>query len=111
MEYPEFDLDTDTDLDADDLFAPANDNRHPSSRERRVPRYVTDGRPDMLLALAGFDPEKIPPRLRIGALRVAWCNSHGLHTLRAVGSACGLTRKKLAHTLTAMHAAEKGRAA
>lgn len=93
-------------FDTDDFFAPENDN-HRRSGERRVPRYATDGRPDVLLALAGFDPSKIPPRLRIAALRVAWCNRNGLHTMRAVGIACGLSRKKLAHTLTAMRAAEK----
>jgi hypothetical protein len=106
MKNPQFDI--------DDLFAPENDNHHRPDplRDRRVPHYVTEGQPEVLLALAGFDPAKIPPRLRVGALRVAWCNRHGLHSMRAVAIACSLSRKKLAHTVTAMRTADqKGSAA
>jgi hypothetical protein len=105
------DHDTETNLDAEELFAPANNNHRPSPRERRVPRYVTEGQTDLLLALAGFDPDKVPRKLHAGALRVAWCHGNGLFGFEAIASATGLATKKLHRTLAAMRGAEKGRAA
>jgi len=109
MEHTAYD--TETNLDAEDLFAPANDNRRSLPSERRVPRYVTEGQTDVLLALAGFDPDKVPRKLHAGALRVAWCHRHGLFGFEAVATAAGLSTKKLHRTLAAMRGAEKGRAA
>jgi hypothetical protein len=111
MEHPKFDTDTDPTLDEDDLFEPANDNHRPDPSLRRVPRYVTEGQTDLLLALAGVDPDKVPRRLHDSAVRVAWCEQHGLFSHRAIARACGLSRKKLARTFAALRAAQKGRAA
>ncbi len=105
------DLDHDTHTDADDLFAPVNDNHRAHPSHRRVPRYVTEGQTDLLLAVAGFDPDKVPRKLHAGALRVAWCHKHGLFGFEAVASATGLSTKKLHRTLAAMRGAAKRRAA
>lgn len=93
------------DLSEEFDFEPANDNHRPDPTQRRVPRFVTEGQTDVLLAAAGFDPNKIPRRLHVGALRVAWCMEQGLFNDGAVGRAAGLHGKKLARTIAAMRAA------
>ena len=99
--------DHDDDFDLDDLFQPANDNAAPDPRKRRVPRHVARGRTNLLLALAGYDPEKIPHRLHSSALRVLWCFDQGLFNPVAVRLASDIPAKKLARTLAALAAAKR----
>ena len=92
------------DFDRCDRFFPANDQRR-DPRKRRVPRHVDRGSTDVLLALAGFDPMKIPRRLHAATLRIAWCFRSGLYHPRRIGKAANLSPKTVARTLTAMRAA------
>lgn len=93
------------DQDLDDLFEPANDNEAPDPLRRRVPRHVDRGRTDLLLALAGFHPHKVPRRLHAAALRVAWCFEQGLFDPSAIARACSLARRKVAKAIAALEAA------
>jgi hypothetical protein len=97
------------DFDGDELAViPTNDNNQPDPRARRVPRYVGRGATGVLLALAGYDPETIPRKLHVPALRVVWCFAHGLHNRRLVARAANLSSKTVARTLAAMRVARLG---
>ena len=89
----------------DDLFHPANDNEAPDPLGRRVPRHVGRGNTELLLALAGFDPSKVPLRLHAAALRVAWCLEQGLYDPAAIARACSIARRKVAKAVAALDAA------
>ena len=95
------------DLSEDFDFEPANDNHAPDPTLRRVPRFVTEGQSDLLLATAGFDPDRIPRRLHTAALRVDWCQRHGLFAEAAIARASSLHRKQLTKTLAAMRDARR----
>ena len=97
------------DLDGDELAVlPTNDNGRGDPRARRVPRYVGRGVTGVLLGLAGYDPETIPRKLHVPALRVVWCFEHGLFNRRGVARAANLSSKTVARTLAAMRAARLG---
>jgi len=90
-----------TDFDHDDRWFPSNDTRR-DPRKRKVPHHVDRGSTDVLLALAGFDPAKIPRKLHAAALRIAWCFGSGLYHPVLIGKAAGLSRKTVARALMAM---------
>ena len=90
------------DFDPDDLFEPANENARPNPLARRVPRHVERGRTDLLLSLAGFDPDKIPRRYHAAALPIAWCFEQGLFDIEAIKRAARLSGKTLIRTITSM---------
>jgi hypothetical protein len=70
-----------------------------------VPHHVDRGSTDVLLALAGFDPVKIPRRFHAAALRIAWCFRSGLYHPVLIGKAASLSRKTVARTFAAMRGA------
>jgi hypothetical protein len=93
-------------FDIDDDSLSANDNSDaPSPERRRVPRHVMQERADFQLALAGYDPAKIPLKLHSAAARVVWCFRSGLFNPNAVALACELSRKKVVRTIAAMRQA------
>ena len=58
----------------EDVLLPANDNAGPKRKPARLgPSPYTTERVALLLALAGYDPERIPVEKRLPALHVAWC--------------------------------------
>jgi len=81
---------------------PANDNDDPE------PSYAPDfERLDVLLALAGFDPERIEHEHRCDALHMAWCFQAGLADLHDVAKACRIPRSDVKTILAAMRIAAR----
>jgi hypothetical protein len=74
----------------------ANDNggdktpRPTSLGELYAPKRV-----DLMLALAGYDPEKIPEADRQDALHTAWCFEKGIFDARSISEATDIGRGKV----------------
>ena len=62
---------------------------------------------DMLLLQAGFDPDKIPPKLRLAALHMAWAYDSGLFDIDDVAQACDLTYDEACDARDAMRFAAR----
>jgi hypothetical protein len=92
------------------LLIPGNDNAGPKPKTGRLkPCPYTHERVSTLLALAGYDPERIPLEARLGALQVAWCFEKSLfderEIARCVSRSLGQVRRM---TDLLRHAAKQG---
>lgn len=62
---------------------------------------------NMLLLGAGYDPDKIPEKLRLHALHMAWAFDSGLFDIDDVAQACDLTYDEACDTRDAMRIAAR----
>jgi len=63
---------------------------------------------DLHLAQAGFDPDKIPEELKVGALHMAMAYDSGLFDIDDVAQACDLTYDEACDTRDALRIAARG---
>jgi hypothetical protein len=72
------------------LLLPANDN---DRTPKRCPPRDANPPIEVLLALAGYDPARIPVERHADALAVAWCFDDGLFDDRSIARALDTKRK------------------
>lgn len=105
-EFANHDLEDDVEHDDVEVVFPANDNAA-RKRRQRCPGASDVRGPDVLLALAGYDPTHIPSERRAGALLVAWCFQRGLFGNGNIAQALKMPRADVANLTVFLRKAAK----